>query len=400
MPSHLRNGKDLLFEQRRAAKRAAARDAGRIRQQQRLADLASRSGAPELPLSASLRGYHKLPGADGPASSVGQSGATSGLSAPGNAQPTGYTLSPAALVRLRRVREQQSTVDGLRGSQPAQNGSGLSPRSWDIPFREPIKSNVGCAGIQQIHPSTTPGGEVGLRSLKERSAESPDGRLYDADTDSPLSPHERSAQGQRNVHRPVTLHSSSPTGPRDFSRRRDASPRQVDPLGSTRQPRPVSPRRLEPSATSLQTRHIGRRETSLHVPGAYGSPKTSCASGASTATPSSVAAVAASAATTSATRASHNGSSHSPQLPARPGDRHCSSSERPERNKTAIAPSNYGCGESSFRVPASYASPQHSCPSGNAIVAPATGMAATNANCSFVEEAVALPGSTLLPTKG
>ncbi|PLW31650.1 hypothetical protein PCANC_20361 [Puccinia coronata f. sp. avenae] len=214
------------------------------------------------------------------------------------------------------------------------------------------------------------------------------------------NPHERSAQGQRNVHRPVTLHSSSPTGPRDFSRRQDASPRLVDPLGSTRQPRPVSPRRLEPSATSLQTRHIGRRETSLHVPGAYGSPRTSCASGASTATPSSVAAVAASAATTSATRASHNGSSHSPQLPARPGDSHCSSSERPECNKTAIAPSNYGCGESSFRVPASYASPQHSCPSGDAIVAPATGMAATNANCSFVEETVALPGSAFLPTKG
>ncbi|PLW25387.1 hypothetical protein PCANC_27357 [Puccinia coronata f. sp. avenae] len=107
MLSHLRNGKDLLFEQRRAAERAAARDAGRIQQQQQLANLASCSRAPELPLPSAFHSYHKLPNADGPASSVRQSRANNGLSTPGSAvnhpsvlgdQPAaGYTLSPAAL---------------------------------------------------------------------------------------------------------------------------------------------------------------------------------------------------------------------------------------------------------------------------------------------------------------
>ncbi|PLW31740.1 hypothetical protein PCASD_15660 [Puccinia coronata f. sp. avenae] len=117
MPSHLRNGKDLSFEQRRAAERAAARDAGRIRQQQQLADLASRSRAPELPLPSAFHSYHELPNANGPASSIRQSSANNGLSAPGSAidhpsvlgdQPAaGYTLSPAALEKIRRSREQQ-----------------------------------------------------------------------------------------------------------------------------------------------------------------------------------------------------------------------------------------------------------------------------------------------------
>ncbi|PLW38434.1 hypothetical protein PCANC_16806 [Puccinia coronata f. sp. avenae] len=102
MPSHLRNGKDLLFEQRRAAKRAAARDAGRIWQQQQLADLASRSSAPELPLLSAFHSYQELPNADGPASSIRKSRANNGLSAPGSAidhpsvlgdQPAAVTIS-------------------------------------------------------------------------------------------------------------------------------------------------------------------------------------------------------------------------------------------------------------------------------------------------------------------
>ncbi|PLW38741.1 hypothetical protein PCANC_19308 [Puccinia coronata f. sp. avenae] len=138
MPSHLRNGKDLLFEQRRAAKRAAARDAGRIRQQQQLADLASCSSAPELPLPSAFHSYHELPNANGPASSIRQSSANNGLSAPGSAidhpsvlgdQPAaGYTLSPAALEKIRRSREQQQ-VAGATSSINLSRAIELRPTS-------------------------------------------------------------------------------------------------------------------------------------------------------------------------------------------------------------------------------------------------------------------------------
>ncbi|PLW46853.1 hypothetical protein PCANC_06560 [Puccinia coronata f. sp. avenae] len=138
MPSHLRNGKDLLFEQRRAAERAAARDAGRIRQQQQLADLASRSSAPELPLPSAFHSYHELPNANGPASSIRQSSANNGLSAPGSAidhpsvlgdQPAaGYTLSPAALEKIRRSREQQQ-VAGATSSINLSRAIELRPTS-------------------------------------------------------------------------------------------------------------------------------------------------------------------------------------------------------------------------------------------------------------------------------
>ncbi|PLW32568.1 hypothetical protein PCANC_03278 [Puccinia coronata f. sp. avenae] len=134
MPSHLTNGKDLLFEQRRAAKRAAARDAGRIRQQQQLADLASCSSAPQLPLPSAFHSYHELPNADGPASSIRQSSTTNGLSAPGSAidhpsvlgdQPVaGYT----ALEKIRRSGEQQQ-VAGATSSINLSRAIELRPTS-------------------------------------------------------------------------------------------------------------------------------------------------------------------------------------------------------------------------------------------------------------------------------
>ncbi|PLW37916.1 hypothetical protein PCANC_15186 [Puccinia coronata f. sp. avenae] len=138
MPSHLRNGKDLSFEKRRAAKRAAARDAGRVRQQQQLANLASCSSAPELPLPSAFHSYHKLPNANGPASSIRQSSANNGLSAPGSAidhssilgnQPAaGYTLSPAALEKIRRSGEQQQ-VAGATSSINLSRAIELRPTS-------------------------------------------------------------------------------------------------------------------------------------------------------------------------------------------------------------------------------------------------------------------------------
>ncbi|PLW50236.1 hypothetical protein PCANC_12754 [Puccinia coronata f. sp. avenae] len=109
MPSHLRNGKDLLFEQRRA-----------------------------LPLPSASHSYHELPNADGLASSIRQSSANNGLSAPGSAidhpsvlgnQPAaGYTLSPAALEKIRRSGEQQQ-VAGATSSINLSRAIELRPTS-------------------------------------------------------------------------------------------------------------------------------------------------------------------------------------------------------------------------------------------------------------------------------
>ncbi|PLW54066.1 hypothetical protein PCANC_06434 [Puccinia coronata f. sp. avenae] len=136
--SLIMSGKDLLFEQGRAAERAAARDAGRIRQQKQLADLASCSSAPELPLPSAFHSYHELPNANGPASSIRQSSANNGLSAPGSAidhpsvlgdQPAaGYTLIPAALEKIRRSREQQQ-VAGATSSINLSRAIELRPTS-------------------------------------------------------------------------------------------------------------------------------------------------------------------------------------------------------------------------------------------------------------------------------
>ncbi|PLW29089.1 hypothetical protein PCASD_19747 [Puccinia coronata f. sp. avenae] len=54
-----------------------------------------------------------------------------------------------------------------------------------------------------------------------------DGRVYDADRDSPLSPYERSAQGQRNVYRPLAPQPGCSQRARDVHRHRDTSPGQA-----------------------------------------------------------------------------------------------------------------------------------------------------------------------------
>ncbi|PLW21259.1 hypothetical protein PCASD_17579 [Puccinia coronata f. sp. avenae] len=161
MPSHLRNGKALLFEQRRAIKQAAARDAGRVQQQQRLADLASRSGSPDLPILSALLSCHKLSGANGPASAIRQSGTTSGLSAPGNAQPTSYTLSPAALERLRWTQDLQLNAHGPRRDQPARDGASLPSRPGHSPLRDLLASKIHGSSVKQVNacPPTAPTNE-------------------------------------------------------------------------------------------------------------------------------------------------------------------------------------------------------------------------------------------------
>jgi hypothetical protein len=104
MPSHLRNGKELSFEQQRAAKRVAKR-AKQI--QQRAAKQKNTTNSPgavvlsasvKQPSAAKIRStavcVRPISAAD-PPGAIGDSGL--------NKLPelSGYTLSPAALKRLR-----------------------------------------------------------------------------------------------------------------------------------------------------------------------------------------------------------------------------------------------------------------------------------------------------------
>ncbi|PLW06709.1 hypothetical protein PCASD_25322 [Puccinia coronata f. sp. avenae] len=61
-----------------------------------------------------------------------------------------------------------------------------------------------------------PSGETDVLSLEQGSPAPLDGRVYDADRDSPLSPYERSAQGQRNVNRSLAPQSDRSQGTRDW----------------------------------------------------------------------------------------------------------------------------------------------------------------------------------------
>ncbi|PLW32231.1 hypothetical protein PCANC_17995 [Puccinia coronata f. sp. avenae] len=182
MPSHLRNGKDLSFEQSRAAKRAAARDAGRIWQQQQLANLASCSSAPELPLPSAFHSYHKLPNANGPASSIRQSRANNGLSAPGSSidhpsvlgdQPAaGYTLSPAALEKIRRSGEQQqgSQTQPAIGVLPVVTRPSATP-SAQMPLNNhvaPKSHRVMLRSLDEMDRSTC--NQVALQDLERSMA--------------------------------------------------------------------------------------------------------------------------------------------------------------------------------------------------------------------------------------
>jgi hypothetical protein len=105
MPSHLRNGKDLSFEQQRAAKRAQ-----QLYQQ-----------APEPPSTAGLQRVDKQP------SSVEHQQTVEHPSAVGKSPPSAYTLSPAALERLRQSQE-QALVDGADQYRLVGNGSNLPAR--------------------------------------------------------------------------------------------------------------------------------------------------------------------------------------------------------------------------------------------------------------------------------
>ncbi|PLW32958.1 hypothetical protein PCANC_17253 [Puccinia coronata f. sp. avenae] len=151
---------------------AAKQDAERVRQLQQLAEVASRHSASDQPSVHELSSSVISPSPARPISSANR-----------YSEPSGSPIAPLLLSNYAAPETYSLTLMGLE--------------------------EIDQLATEPIHPSTTPGGEVGLRSLEERSADSPDGWLYDDDTDSLLSPHERSAQGQRNVHRPVALHSDN-----------------------------------------------------------------------------------------------------------------------------------------------------------------------------------------------
>ncbi|PLW12857.1 hypothetical protein PCASD_19955 [Puccinia coronata f. sp. avenae] len=161
MPSHLRNGKDHSFEQLRAAEQAAKQDAERLRQQQQLAEIASRHSAFEQP-SDRLGQYNQFPSvgnpisAGYPSSSVGQSSAANYYSPSGDQPTVGYTFSPAALERLRQTHQ------GIAPSEvfsQAPSTTLASNRSTPIPH--PVERQAFAVARREAPPplmagSTTP----------------------------------------------------------------------------------------------------------------------------------------------------------------------------------------------------------------------------------------------------
>ncbi|PLW47440.1 hypothetical protein PCASD_04414 [Puccinia coronata f. sp. avenae] len=225
MPSHLRNGKDLSFEQLHAAKRAAERKAERAQQQLRLVETAGCQGASEQPSATKQYGPNELPSSVNqpssfePTSTAELTSATSDKlqrvadrssairdsilnklsdpashrSAAGGYPPVGYSLSPAALERLSRAQEQQRDAQKLQQYGPVQHGADLPTIPGNSPLGSLLPGNCSSAGLQKVNASPPSSGETAVCNNR-KSPRSIDGQAYDADTDTPLSPHELSSQ--------------------------------------------------------------------------------------------------------------------------------------------------------------------------------------------------------------
>ncbi|PLW16054.1 hypothetical protein PCANC_15359 [Puccinia coronata f. sp. avenae] len=171
MPSHLRNGKDLLFEQQMAAKQAAERaqqlqqraeelhgaissprvigqpssiepiSAAKLTSTAKLTSVAKLTSAAELTSAAKLTSaaQDKLQRVADPSSANRDSvfnelsDPASHRSAAGGYPPVGYSLSPAALERLRCAREQQRDTHEVQQYGPAQHGANLPARPGNSP---------------------------------------------------------------------------------------------------------------------------------------------------------------------------------------------------------------------------------------------------------------------------
>ncbi|PLW50066.1 hypothetical protein PCANC_08173 [Puccinia coronata f. sp. avenae] len=333
MPSHLRNGKDLLFEQQRAAKRAAEQ-ALQLPQRadERHGTISSpsvfghphslepaRAATDQLQSSAELHRVAGHTSAAEPPNTIGDSilnkqvVAVSHPTAPQTTEPSGYTFSPSALERLRRAREQLlDQVDRSQGDRLAPDGTLLPPRPQDQPGRAAIAGNVSGLRVQQTRVGSLLREETGFRRHEERSPSSVDGWVYNADTDSPLSPHERSSQGKRIVggyKLPAPVAAPCGRGGKQHTDRvgsGDLDSRYA--IESSRDPSycdgGIQSLDGQTGPSTLATFHATERAVSnedplahgnndhslTQVPGAYGFPRPSCISGASTAIPASFAA--------------------------------------------------------------------------------------------------------------
>ncbi|PLW35476.1 hypothetical protein PCASD_12702 [Puccinia coronata f. sp. avenae] len=229
MPSHLRNGKDLSFEQQEAAKRESKKAAERA--QQRL-QRATEQQQPEGAKLASNLDYSSRVDFGRLAEIVSSSylGTTelhdpaSHRSAAGGYPPVGYTFSPAALELLSRAQEQRLDADGSQGYGSALAGASLPPRPQDRPSGPALARDVSGVGAQQTHAGPLPRGETSFCRHEKRLPSPLDGWVYDADTKSHLSP--KVPTHQRDVYRSFSLQSTDDQGSRNVPGHRLASSRQ------------------------------------------------------------------------------------------------------------------------------------------------------------------------------
>ncbi|PLW50818.1 hypothetical protein PCANC_14303 [Puccinia coronata f. sp. avenae] len=243
MPSHLRNGKDLSFEQQRAAERAAELETERARQQRKLAETSGRQSAFEHPSSTYQHSPNKLPSSVNHSCSFEQASAVIDSSAPkfcsaaefpisigyranegpdpashrsaaGGYPPVGYTLSPAALERLRRSRELQHHADSPGQDRTAGDGNVLSPWPRHSAVGETLQDSVHRSGIQPVHASCLAGRETGIQVHQQsRPASLINDRVYKADGKSPASP--QLPVRPQDVNQPVAIQLSNHQGQRD-----------------------------------------------------------------------------------------------------------------------------------------------------------------------------------------
>ncbi|PLW37774.1 hypothetical protein PCANC_18075 [Puccinia coronata f. sp. avenae] len=273
MGAHLRNGKNISFEQQAAAAAAAA-----AREQQRRPS--SREQQPSFPSIGEATASAAVPGErqllQHPANSREQlSGAISyaetpvsanreppvpgnyvSQSGPGNAPSEGrsasspklqgdqtrasvhspfpssqgstpragdgYTLSPAALERLRRAREQPPPTDGFRGTGPVGSlrpgPTNVRPPSRSGTVGDQLQSHVVSSSIRSINSSPITSGQTGLLSHAQRSSHyaSAHGTATDAHSQSQsqrISPAYDAIS--KPTHPPGNDRSPTATGPGD-----------------------------------------------------------------------------------------------------------------------------------------------------------------------------------------
>ncbi|PLW45554.1 hypothetical protein PCASD_06232 [Puccinia coronata f. sp. avenae] len=212
MGAHLRNGKNISFEQQAAAA-AAARDQQRAEQlhaeqkrteEQQLAEqyytgqqyldqypsfqlVTPANEATSVTTSGQQLGVLQetpwLPPTKGelPRGSITserptpahQSGPESPLARNGSL----YNPSPAALERLRRAREQFTPVDGFQRAGSADGRtSSLRPPPRSNSFGSQLQGSVNSSGLDQIHPRPLTSGETGLPGHSTRVTATPSQR--------------------------------------------------------------------------------------------------------------------------------------------------------------------------------------------------------------------------------